>query len=642
MIDPFADDSSSTNEEIQRLWNKLDSMEASGQLEREERQCHREVSTPPPFAETPQNHTMVVTAESKAIKSRLVDEQSPVKMLNLPPFHQTLSSSSSSSSSSSFPMVSIKDQKGQTKVKRAIDDQHKNETAAANRQNSKAQLPATKPLAKKTPPQTSRESTTGDSDSSSTTSSGSSSSCDSSSSSSSSSSVKPEMVVVKSEPPMTVEVRPLGAVHSPLSMPQFGTQSPIPIKASVKLETTIANMSRKPVVSSKSAGAKTIPIKNPYATRKKQTKADDKSKKKSNQITSTASFQTNDSSTFFKNTASASKEKQDASKAAARSTVNNKENKNPIKKDAVNIHMSTSTFDSSSSSSSSSSSPPNRVNPIDNLSEKQQRNHRGRDPFDVTVQDYQPDPEPSPEIDPLLLSPPPYKEKPRPVLHQFSLQNRPLQSRTKMSVASLFPAPMNQLWRNKFSDFNHLQSEVANMLCHSDDNMVVSAPTGAGKTAIFEMALARFISRDLQFHEQSFTNGSRSCMSKHRKVVYFAPSKALCEERYEDWSRRLSQLQLGIEVSMITGDAEPGRSYHDLANSHLILTTPEKWDSILRRWAENFFLIATVKLLLLDEVHLLGDPSRGFCLEAIITRMKHIHNVSQKVNISQAGLSKAR
>ena len=116
----------------------------------------------------------------------------------------------------------------------------------------------------------------------------------------------------------------------------------------------------------------------------------------------------------------------------------------------------------------------------------------------------------------------------------------------------------------------------------------------------------------------------------------------MCEERYEDWSRRLSSLQLGIQVSMITGDAEPGHCFGDLTLSQFILTTPEKWDSLTRRWTENFFLMASVKLLMIDEVHLLGDPSRGSCLEAIVTRMKTIQQASQNVDVSPRDLQLSR
>lgn len=257
----------------------------------------------------------------------------------------------------------------------------------------------------------------------------------------------------------------------------------------------------------------------------------------------------------------------------------------------------------------------------------------------VPILDCQPESGPKAEIHWSFYDPQPFKEKLPPRLHHFTSHNRPIQSRQKIAVSSLFPAPVNRLWRSKFETFNHLQSEVSNTLCHSDDNIVVSAPTGAGKTAIFEMGLARFILRDLQIQG---LQQHRTLLSKNRKIVYIAPSKALCEERYEDWSRRLSSLQLGIQVSMITGDAEPGHCFGDLTSSQFILTTPEKWDSLTRRWTENFFLMASVKLLMIDEVHLLGDPSRGSCLEAIVTRMKTIQQASQNVDVSPRDLQLSR
>ena len=183
-----------------------------------------------------------------------------------------------------------------------------------------------------------------------------------------------------------------------------------------------------------------------------------------------------------------------------------------------------------------------------------------------------------------------------------------------------------------------------NSLSHSDGNVVVSAPTGAGKSTLFEMAFARFIAMDLKAQDRQQQVSSASAkwslppptVSMARKIVYVAPSKALCVERYEDWSKRLREMNLGLEVALVTGqqdDNDSGaRSFDDLIAAHLIVTTPEKWDSMTRRWNENFFLFASVKLLLLDEVHLLGDDSRGWCLETIITRMKTIHRAARVLN----------
>lgn len=149
------------------------------------------------------------------------------------------------------------------------------------------------------------------------------------------------------------------------------------------------------------------------------------------------------------------------------------------------------------------------------------------------------------------------------------------------------------------------------------------------------MAMARFFSADLEI---SGTNR----ISKKRKIVYISPSKALCEERYDDWSRRLQGMNLNIQLAVITGDGDPAESFHDLASSQFILTTPEKWDSLTRRWTEKFFLFASVKLFLIDEVHLIADGSRGCCLEATIMRMKTIQKAAQNVSVSQAELASSR
>jgi hypothetical protein len=253
---------------------------------------------------------------------------------------------------------------------------------------------------------------------------------------------------------------------------------------------------------------------------------------------------------------------------------------------------------------------------------------------------FEPRPERVTEVDPSLYQQPVFRHRPDPIVHHLSIHNRPMDLRKKIQVSELFSRPMDQLWKSKFDTFNHLQTEVANPLVHSDDSIVVSAPTGAGKTALFEMAMARFFASDLQ--DQSGQRYGNAEVTKRRKVVYVAPSKALCEERYEDWTRRLSDVNVGIHCARITGDAEPGDSFREVAASDVILTTPEKWDSLTRRWTENLFLFGSVKLLMLDEVHLLGDGSRGCCLESIVCRMKTIQRAAKAASesYSEHGMSR--
>src|SRR5690606_21368277 len=77
-------------------------------------------------------------------------------------------------------------------------------------------------------------------------------------------------------------------------------------------------------------------------------------------------------------------------------------------------------------------------------------------------------------------------------------------------------------------------------------------------------------------------------------------------------------------------------------NGDLIVTTPEKWDSMTRRWQDQRKLLDLVKLFLvshltfspsiniklklitqIDEVHILKE-SRGATLEVVVSRMKSI------------------
>lgn len=60
----------------------------------------------------------------------------------------------------------------------------------------------------------------------------------------------------------------------------------------------------------------------------------------------------------------------------------------------------------------------------------------------------------------------------------------------------------------------------------------------------------------------------------------------------------------------------------------IIITTPEKWDMVTRRWREHSQLVEVIKLFLIDEVHILNDQTRGPVLEAVVSRMKTIEVLS--------------
>ena len=155
--------------------------------------------------------------------------------------------------------------------------------------------------------------------------------------------------------------------------------------------------------------------------------------------------------------------------------------------------------------------------------------------------------------------------------------------------------------------FNIIQSKCFRAVWSSNDNFVLSAPTGSGKTAVLELAICRLVNQDPGATGRS-------------KVVYQAPTKALCAERYRDWDRKFSHLHL--KCQQLTGDSDQAQM-KDIQQADIIVTTPEKWDSITRKWKDHRKLLELIRLFLIDEVHILKDD-RGASLEATVSRMKTV------------------
>ena len=81
-------------------------------------------------------------------------------------------------------------------------------------------------------------------------------------------------------------------------------------------------------------------------------------------------------------------------------------------------------------------------------------------------------------------------------------------------------SPYCNLW--PFECFNAVQSECFNAAACSSANMVVSAPTGCGKTVLIELAILQLIS----------SAGAGTAPANYNfKIVFLAPIKALCQEK---------------------------------------------------------------------------------------------------------------
>ncbi|RYO98220.1 hypothetical protein DL764_007148 [Monosporascus ibericus] len=163
--------------------------------------------------------------------------------------------------------------------------------------------------------------------------------------------------------------------------------------------------------------------------------------------------------------------------------------------------------------------------------------------------------------------------------------------------------------------FNAVQSKCLPVVYGTNENVVISAPTGSGKTAILELAICKLV-------------GSPG--GENFKIVYQAPTKSLCAERARDWEKKFSHMNL--RCIELTGDTSQAQA-RLVGSASIIVTTPEKWDSVTRKWSDHRKLLDMVRLVLIDEVHILND-TRGATLEAVVSRMKTIRADVRFVAIS--------
>jgi hypothetical protein len=185
----------------------------------------------------------------------------------------------------------------------------------------------------------------------------------------------------------------------------------------------------------------------------------------------------------------------------------------------------------------------------------------------------------------------------------------------------------NPIFRDAFPGYdslNRMQSLVYPSAYLSNENLLVSAPTGAGKTDVAMMTVLRTI-------EDYIEDGKIDL--KSFKIVYIAPMKALAAEVAAKFSKRLAYL--GIQVKEWTGDMQLSKT--EILSTQMFVSTPEKYDVITRKAGSEDEFFSKVQLLIIDEVHLLHDE-RGPVIESIVARTLREVEMSQRV-IRIVGLS---
>jgi len=158
--------------------------------------------------------------------------------------------------------------------------------------------------------------------------------------------------------------------------------------------------------------------------------------------------------------------------------------------------------------------------------------------------------------------------------------------------------PLPDFFHQHYSTLTSLtpiQIKAINAGLLQKQSQLICAPTASGKTLIATMAITNSIATG--------------------KAIYLVPLKALANEKYKEYLALFKDTE--YKVTIATGDIDSDSPY--LANYNLLILTTEKLDSLLRH---RVSWINQINTIIIDEIHLLNDPSRGPTLEIILTLLK--------------------
>ncbi|QLG72969.1 hypothetical protein HG535_0E00530 [Zygotorulaspora mrakii] len=162
-----------------------------------------------------------------------------------------------------------------------------------------------------------------------------------------------------------------------------------------------------------------------------------------------------------------------------------------------------------------------------------------------------------------------------------------------------------------YESLNQIQSLVYPVAYNTNENMLICAPTGAGKTDIALLTVLKTIKDFSVINEE----GDIDIQYDAFKIIYVAPLKALAAEIVDKFQKKLAIFD--IKVRELTGDMQLKKS--EILETQVIVTTPEKWDVVTRKGNGDDSLVSKVRLLIIDEVHLLHED-RGSVIETLVAR----------------------
>jgi ATP-dependent Lhr-like helicase len=204
---------------------------------------------------------------------------------------------------------------------------------------------------------------------------------------------------------------------------------------------------------------------------------------------------------------------------------------------------------------------------------------------------------------------------------------------TKEDIFSVFHPLMQEWFSEKYLDFSRPQL-YSIFPIHNRENILISAPTGTGKTlSAFSAILNELIDSSV-----------KGILRDEIYCVYVSPLKALNEDIRVNLLEPLSELEemygqdLGIRVAVRTGDTTQYQRTKMLKKPpHILITTPESLSILLSspKFSQKF---GSVSWVIIDEIHSIAENKRGthlsLCLEWLASKAQHITRVGLSATVA--------
>jgi ATP-dependent helicase Lhr and Lhr-like helicase len=190
--------------------------------------------------------------------------------------------------------------------------------------------------------------------------------------------------------------------------------------------------------------------------------------------------------------------------------------------------------------------------------------------------------------------------------------------------------PLMKKWfKGKFKEFA-IPQKYSVFEIHSRKNILVSSPTGSGKT------LTGFLSVLNELIDSSL----KKILEDRIYCVYVSPLKALSQDVKKNLIEPLQELEklhgmpLNIRVGVRTGDTTQKEKSYMLKNPpHIFITTPESLGIALTSPKFRNHL-RKVEWFILDEVHALAENKRGVDLSLGMERLQYLSPGMTRVGLS--------